>query len=331
MTSPLDYALAYASFGYRVFPAAIFKPAGEDKFVKAPRSKKSGLVVPCAKHVEATALGQIKKCPDCQSNPGGHNAASSDERVVRRLWSGRMRSSAVAVLPPPGVLIVDDDAHVFDRVWLDHPRVETASGKSHYYFRLTDDQDALRSENQICYDPPDGLVDIRVGDWKRYVFAPCGQQHYRRRNGATLDPDRLRVLPEDVYARLLTAPRVGGGGPGGPGGGRHSPGVLAASVGNAYDRRPEEAERLLVLAGWEEADDGRWIRPGGTRPSAALNEIDGVCFLNVFSDGDPLLEANHYYTPSMLRCVFEFAGNWKQTYFALATEGAMTDMKEIFK
>lgn len=311
---PIDYALAYAGAGYRVFPAAIFKPEGEDRFVKAPRAKARGLVIPCADHADDTNLKRIKKCGTCQSNPGGHNAASSDPAVVRRLWSTGLARSAVGLLPPEGVLILDDDSRVFDDVWLDMPRVQTASGKSHYYFRLAEGQDELVSENLIVYAEPDGVVDIRVGDGKRYAFAPCGQRFYRKRNGMTLDPPRLPVLPDDVYQRLLTAPRRSGGGLGGPGGGKYLPGVHGLAVGLPADYDGDLATELLDDAGWTTEDGEAWTRPGGTQKSANLHQHDDIWWLHVRTTSDSVLLGDHYYTPSMLLCVFRHDGDIAQTY-----------------
>ncbi|MFJ9317253.1 bifunctional DNA primase/polymerase [Pimelobacter simplex] len=321
MTSRLDYALAYARAGYRVFPVVIFKD-DNDQWVKAPRSKRRGLVVYCERHDAKT----LKACGyDCKACVGGHNAATTDPEVIRRYWSGRNSQSHVGVLPPEGVVIIDDDSRVFDKQWADRPRVQTASCKSHYYFRLAEGQDALTSENQIEYAEPDGLIDTRFGDGKRYVFAPCGSKHYTKVNGFTADPKRLPVLPAEVYERLLVAPRrATGGGVGGPGDGHHSPGVQAAIVGNAYDRRPGAIEALLEAAGWEDAGCDRWVRPGGSRPSAAVSERDGVWFVNVFSLGDDVLLGGHYYTASMLRCVFEFGGRWKRHTSCCSTRARST-------
>lgn len=311
---PIDYALAYAGAGYRVFPAAIFKPDGEDSFVKAPRAKARGLVVPCAEHTADTNLKRIKKCRACQSNPGGHNAASSDPAVVRRLWSTGLARSAVGLLPPPGVLILDDDSRVFDDVWLDTPRVLTASGKSHYYFRLADDQDELVSENLIVYAEPDGVVDIRVGDGKRYAFAPCGQKFYRKRNGMTLDPARLPVLPDDVYQRLLTAPRRTTDGLGGPGGGKYPRAQPRLAVGLPADRDGDLMVELLDEAGWTTEDGDRWVRPGGNGKSADMGERDGIWWLRVHTTSDPVLLGGHCYTTSMLLCALRHDGDWAATY-----------------
>lgn len=311
---PLDYALAYAEAGYRVFPAAIFKPDGEGRWIKAPVAKRRGLVVPCASHAGDTDLRAIKKCSACQGNPGGHNAASSDPAVVRRLWSTGLFRSAVGLLPPPGVLIVDDDSRVFDDVWADKPRVQTASGKSHYYFRLNPDQGELVSENLIVYAEPDGVVDIRVGDGKRYVFAPCGQKHYRKVNGMTLDPPRLPLLPQEVYERLLVAPRRTSGGSSAPGGGKYLPGVPRLAVGLPLDYDGDLAVELLEEAGWSAEASDRWTRPGGSGKAADLGDRDGIWFLRVHTTSDPLLMGGHYYTPSMLLCALRFDGDWAATY-----------------
>jgi hypothetical protein len=296
-STPVEWALRYAAYGYRVLPIWVFKDES-GKWTKRPVSKEKGLVGPDGR--------------------GGVHAATTDPDTIRKYWRGKRSRCHVGVVPPPGVLILDDDSHVFDARWgVLTPRVQSASGKSHYYFRLDEGQDGLSTVSGILYTEPAGLVDVRVGDGKGYVVAPSGTARYRRRDRWTPDPERLGPLPPDVYARLLEAPRSApGGGQGRAVGGRYLAGVPGVVIGLPYDYRGDEAERLLDAAGWEDVGGGRWIRPGGGDGAGMLNERDGIYFFNVHTAKDELLEGCHYYTPSMLRCALEYEGDWSACWAA---------------
>lgn len=304
VTAPVDRALRYAAYGYRALPVWVFQDES-GKWIKRPVKKEDGIVSPDGR--------------------GGVHAATTDPDTIRRYWRGKRSRCHVGVVPPPGVVILDDDSHVFDDRWGQlTPRVQSASGKSHYYFRLDDGQDQLSTTNGIAYAEPDGLVDLRTSDSKGYVVAPSGSSRYRGKDGWTPEPARLPLLPADVYARLLEAPHSPCGGGAGGAVGRYAKGVPEASVGNTYDRRGDEAERLLDAAGWEDVGGGRWVRPGGVDGAAMLSERDGIWFLNVHTHHDAVLLGGHYYTPSMLRCVFEFDGKWSDCYLALVVAGEFT-------
>jgi len=300
MGPPVEWALRYAEYGYRVLPVWVFKDEESGKWTKRPVSKEKGLVD--------------------EHGRGGVNAATTDPDTIRRYWKGKRSRCHVGVVPPDGVMVLDDDSHVFDVRWGPlTPRVESASGRSHYYFRLDPEQTGLTTVSGIVYAEPDGLVDVRTSDGKGYVVTPSGTSRYRRRDRWTPDPDRLAVLPADVYARLLEAPRRSpGGGHGGRDGGRgqYTKGVADVVVGLPYDRRGDEAERLLAAAGWEDTGGGRWVRPGGSDGGAMLNVKEGIWFLNVHTSNDDLLLGSHYYTPTMLRCALEFAGDWRACWSA---------------
>lgn len=311
--SRVDAALRCARLGYRVFPAYVFDDG------KRPASKKV-LCACCPKHSRDDDKDVLDKCHDCK---GGHHAATTDEAEIKRLWKARP-GALMAVLPPPGVLIIDDDSHVFDEIWDTMPRVRSQSGKHHYWFQLGPGQEPMRSENGILFGKRDGSVDIRGHEGDFWIFAPAGDGKYVPENGWRAAPGLLPVLPQWTYERLRDAPRsTGGGGVGtGANGSGYAPGLPAMRVGNWYDRLEGAAEGLLDDAGWFENERGEWVRPGGTRKSAMLGHRDGVWFFNVVTtspDALPLL-GEHYYTPSMLRALFEFAGDWRTCYRVLIEE-----------
>lgn len=323
---PIDFALKYAAHGFQVFPVYLFQDDETGKWLKRPpRTIVQGKK--CQEHRDLRGdKGSkndkaVKACPDCH---GAHHVATTDPDEVRRLfaeiptWDDTV--VVVAAMPPPGVLVLDDDSSVFDPIWWDNPHVRTTSGKRHYYFRLGPGQEPIRSENLIQYGSEStDLVDVRCEGDSRWIVVPSGTSHYRSRNGWRIEPDTYPLCPDNVYNRLLTAPRRSGGGGGAGLGGKYAPGVSQLAT-NPYDYDGEAAEQLLADAGWTCDGGDRWTRPGGTDGFGRLNERDSVWFFNVHTDNDPLLRAGHFYTPSMLRCVFEHGGDWRTTYDQLIRE-----------
>lgn len=321
---PVDYALKYAAFGFQVFPVYVFQDGDTGKWIKRPpRPIVLGSLCPAHQGLSGgKGSPNDKKVRACANCRGGHHVATTDPAEVRRQFAS-VKRGVVAVLPPPGVLILDDDSSVFDPIWYDRPHVRTASGKRHYYFRLGPGQEPIHSENLIQYgSEPEELLDVRCAGDDRWICVPCGRKQYVPRNGWRIEPDTYPVLPQNVYERLLSAPRASGGGGGGGPVGKYSPGVAAASVGNVYDRDREVVEQWLSDAGWTTDDTDRWTRPGGTDGFGRLTEKGGVWFFNVHTDNDEFLRGGHWYTASMLRCVFEHSGNWKKCYLALWQAGA---------
>jgi hypothetical protein len=330
--SVIDHALKYAEHGFRVFPVYVFE--GDDGRWKKvpPRVIVNGLLCPAHAGLSgAKGSKNDKVVSACRECIGGEHVASSDPSEVRRQF-GRVASTAVVgAMPPPGVLILDDDSSVFDPVWWDEPHVRSPSRKRHYSFRLAEGQEPIRSDNLIQYGSTAAdLVDVRCAGDTRWIGVPCGQPQYRARNGWHIEPDTYPLLPQNVYDRLLSAPRVAGGAGGGSTYGKYTAGVPAASVGNPYDRNGTAVEELLAEAGWTCDGLDRWTRPGGTDGFGRLNEKGGVWFFNVHTDNDEILRGGHWYTASMLRCVFEHGGNWKQCYLAMFAAGAF-EMKEETK
>lgn len=316
-----DVALSYAAHGYRVLPAYVIKQ--DDGSNRKVSASKDVLVKYCAKHDHHTARRSLVK--DCQSCKGGHHAATTDPREIKRMW--RLRPTAlVAVIPPPSVLILDDDSHVFDDVWGALPRVRSVSGKHHYYLRLRDDQEPLRSTNGIEFSGDGLVVDIRGPEGGLWIIAPSGCGGYVPENDWTPDPALLPECPAEVYERLLSAPRVSRAGTGGAADGHHTSGLPDASPGNWLDVLPGACEELLERHGWTRHSGAMWTRPqlrtATAGPSASLTCSDGVWFFNVFTgspDAAPL-QAGRYYTASMLRCIFEFNNDWTRCYIQLLRE-----------
>lgn len=319
----VDWALQYARQGYRVMPAFVIENKGgkPDKVCAA----REVLLLPCSKHKGKIGTEEAAACRHCK---GGSAAATTSEKYIRWMWGRYERGPLVALVPPPGVVILDDDSFVFDLLWGTRPRVRSQSGKHHYWLRLAEGQRELPSENGILFTEPDGKVDLRSSDGSRWIFAPCGKAgKYQPENGWASDPAGLPVLPQSVYRRLCEAPRASGGTGGGPGGAGWAAGLPVLSpylMGIGYDREPGEAEQILERHGWTSDDDGeKWTRPGSSSSGhgqLTFND-DGVWFFSVYSTSDEFLHGDRWYTPSMLRAVLDYGGDWRETYIQLTKEG----------
>ena len=130
-----EAALAYAHLGYAVFPCA---PYGKRPLIKR-----------------------------------GLRDASTDPGIIK-VWWRRWPNANLAVLPPPGVLVLDFDDEATAETWLQqYPELREASctrtprGGAHYWLMLGKNDEQLTTRTKAA----DGAVDLR-GLGRAYLVTP---------------------------------------------------------------------------------------------------------------------------------------------------------------